>query len=144
MVSDRRIRAVVGEGVTGTQLADHGWLPRGADGALTRGMEWVQYTAAGLLSGAPRPMALRDAIRAAAPRPVLIVAGGAVAGEPAAARWFRAASAATVRVWVVPHAGHTQGLATQPRGWEAHVIAFLNTALHPGTTTAATAAADAG
>jgi hypothetical protein len=144
MGSDRRIRAVVGEGVTGMQLADHGWLPRGADGVLTRGMEWVQYTAAGLLSGAPRPMPLQDAIRAAAPRPVLIIAGGAVADEPTAARWFQAASATTVRVWLVPHAGHTQGLATQPRGWEAHVIAFLNAALHPGTTTAATAAANAG
>lgn len=66
MGSDRRIRAVVGEGVTGMQVADHGWLPHGIDGALTRGMEWVQYTAAGLLSGAPRPMPLQDAIRAAA------------------------------------------------------------------------------
>jgi hypothetical protein len=73
-------------------------------------MEWVQYTAAGLLSGAPRPMPLRDAIRAAAPRPVLIIAGGAVADEPTAARWFQAASAATVRVWVVP-------TPATPRAW---------------------------
>jgi hypothetical protein len=80
----------------------------------------------------------------AASRGVSAEGGGAVADEPTAARWFQAASPATVHVWVVPHAGHTQGLATQPRGWEAHVIAFLNTALHPGTTTAATAAADAG
>jgi alpha-beta hydrolase superfamily lysophospholipase len=144
MGSDRRIRAVVGEGVTGMQLADHGWLPHGIDGALTRGMEWVQYTAAGLLSGAPHPMPLRDAIRAAAPRPVLIIAGAAVADEPAAARWFQAASHATVRVWVVPHAGHTQGLATAPRAWQADVIAFLNAALHPGTPTPAKAAPDAG
>jgi len=34
-------------------------------------------------------------------------------------------------VWVVPHAGHTQGLATAPRAWETHVISFLSTALHP-------------
>jgi hypothetical protein len=31
----------------------HGWLPHGIDGALQRGTEWVMYTAAGLLSGAP-------------------------------------------------------------------------------------------
>ena len=31
---------------------DRGWLPHGIDGALQRGMEWVMYTAAGLLSGA--------------------------------------------------------------------------------------------
>jgi hypothetical protein len=59
----------------------------------------------------------------------LIIAGGAVADEPVAARWFRAASPATVQVWVVPHAGHTQGLTTAPRAWEAHVIGFLEAAL---------------
>ena len=31
----------------------------------------------------------------------------------------------------MPNAGHTQGLATAPRAWEAHVISFLNTALKP-------------
>ena len=51
------------------------------------------------------------------------------ADEPIAARWFQAASPATVHVWVVPHAGHTQGLATAPRAWEAHVISFLHAAL---------------
>jgi len=44
--SDPRIRAVVAEGVTGQQLADHGWLPHGAAGAFQRGMEWVMYSAA--------------------------------------------------------------------------------------------------
>jgi len=129
--SDPRIRAVVAEGATGQQLADHGWLPYGIDGVLQRGMEWVQYTAAGLLSGASQPGSIRDGIRAAAPRPVVIIAGGAVADEPVAARWFQAASPATVQVWVVPHAGHTQGLATAPRAWEARVISFLNAAVRP-------------
>ena len=129
--SDPRIRAVVAEGATGQQLADHGWLPGGTGGTLQRGMEWVMYTAAGLISGAPRPMSIPDAIRAADGRPVLIIAGGAVADEPVAARWFRAASPATVQVWVVPHAGHTQGLATAPQAWEARVIGFLGAALKP-------------
>ena len=130
MGADPRIRAVVAEGATGQQLADHGWKPAGLTGILERGVEWVQYTAAGLLSGAPRPMSIPGAIRAV-PRPVLIIAGGGVADEPVAARWFQAASPATVRVWVVPHSGHTQGLATAPRAWEAHVISFLNVTLHP-------------
>ena len=129
--SDPRIRAVVAEGAEGQQYADRGWRPHDITGIIDRGMEWVQYTAAGLLSGAPRPAAIPDSIRAAAPRPALIIAGGSVADEPAAARWFRAASPATVQVWVVPHAGHTQGLATAPRAWEAHVISFLNAALQP-------------
>ena len=58
--ADPRIRAVVAEGVTGQQLADRGWLPHGIDGVLQRGMEWVQYTAAGLISGAPRPMSIPE------------------------------------------------------------------------------------
>jgi alpha-beta hydrolase superfamily lysophospholipase len=127
---DRRIRAVVAEGAEGQQLADYGWRPHDITGILDRGMEWVQYAAAGLLSGAHRPMSIRDGIRAAH-RPILIIAGGASAGEPAAARWFQAASLATVQVWIVPNARHTQGLAIAPQAWEAHVISFLNTALKP-------------
>jgi hypothetical protein len=107
------------------------WMPHGVDGALQRGMDWVMYTAAGLISGAPRPPGIRDGIRAAAPRPVLLIAGGAAAHEPDAARWFQAASPATVQVWVAPRAGHTQGLATAPQAWETHVISFLNAELKP-------------
>ena len=129
--SDPRIRAVVAEGAEGQQYADHGWRPHDVTGIIDRGMEWVQYTAAGLLSGAPRPMSIPDAIRAAAPRPMLIIAGGARPDEPAAARWFQAASPATVHVWIVPGAGHTQGLATAPRAWEARVTGFLDAALTP-------------
>jgi uncharacterized protein len=129
MGADPRIRAVVAEGATGQQSADHGWKPNDINGTLERGVEWVQYTAAGLLSGAPRPVSIRDSIRAGAPRPVLLIAGGGEAGEPIAARWFQAASPAAVDVWVVPHAGHTQGLATAPRAWESRVISFLRTAL---------------
>jgi uncharacterized protein len=139
MGADPRIRAVVAEGATGQQLADHRWRPYDIDGILQRGMEWVQYTAAGLLSGAPRPMPIPDAIRAAH-RPVLIIAGGAVGGEPAAARWFQAASPSTVQVWVVPHAGHTQGLATTPRAWETRVITFLDNAMNAAAATSAPAA----
>jgi uncharacterized protein len=72
--SDSRIRAVVAEGATGQQLADHGWLPGGTAGALQRGMERVMYTAAGLISGAPRPCVpgpqLRPRPGAAATRPL--------------------------------------------------------------------------
>ena len=129
--SDPRIRAVVAEGVTGEQLADHGWLPQGPDGMISRGLEWVMYTGAGLMSGTAPPMSIRDAIRAAVPRPELIIAAAAVPDEPVAARWFQAAAPASVRVWVAPGAGHTGALAAQPGAWEARVTAFLARALHP-------------
>lgn len=129
--ADPRIRAVVAEGVEGQQYADRGWRPHDITGFIDRGVDWVQYTAAGLISGAPRPTSIRDAVRAAAPRPVLIIAGGAAASEPVAARWFQSASPATVQGWIVPHAGHTQGLATAPQAWQDRVISFLNAALKP-------------
>jgi uncharacterized protein len=129
--SDRRVRAVVAEGVTGEQLADHGWLPPGPDGMTQRGLEWVMYSAAGLLSGAAPPVSIPNAIRAAAPRPELIIAGGAVPDEPVAARWFQAAAPASVRVWVAPGAGHTAALATHPAAWQARVTTFLDAALRP-------------
>jgi uncharacterized protein len=131
MGTDPRIRAVVAEGATGQQLADRGWRPHDITGILQRGIEWAQYTAAGLLSGAPRPQSIPVSVRAAAPRPALIIAAGTVAGEPVAARWFQGASPTNVQVWIVPHAGHTQGLVTAPRAWDAHVISFLNAALRP-------------
>ena len=128
--SDPRIRAVVSEGTTGMQLADHGWLARyGIRGDLQRGIDWVTYRAADLLSGARPPMSLREAVRAAAPRPVLLIAGGETTDEAAAARFFRSASPQTVQVWVVPGSGHTGGLATHPAEWETRVIAFLDHAL---------------
>ncbi|HEX9043143.1 MAG TPA: alpha/beta fold hydrolase [Trebonia sp.] len=129
MGADPRIRAVVAESVTGQQLADHGWQPLDLTGVLQRGIDWVQYTTAGLLSGAPRPVSIADSIRAAQPRPALIIAAGAVADEPVAARWFQAAAPASVRVWTVPNGAHTQGLAADPRAWENHVIGFLDSAL---------------
>src|SRR3954447_24354195 len=70
--SDPRIRAVVAEGAEGQQYADHGWGPHDATGIIDRGMEWVMYASAGLISGAPRPASIPDAIRAAAPRQALI------------------------------------------------------------------------
>jgi alpha-beta hydrolase superfamily lysophospholipase len=129
--SDPRIRAVVAEGVTGQQAADHGWLPQGVDGQVQRGLEWVLYGAADLLSGASRPPSMRDAIAAAPSTPMLIIAGGRVPDEPIAGRWFRAASPETVRLWVVPGAGHTHALETAADQWTRAVVSFLNSELRP-------------
>lgn len=129
---DGRIGAVVAEGVTGMQAADHGWLEHyGLQGSIQQVIDQVTYGAAGLLSGADRPMSLRDAVRAASPRPVLLIAGGATTDEATAGRWFRQASPGSVGLWIVPGAGHTEGLATQPTRWEDEVLGFLDAALLP-------------
>jgi uncharacterized protein len=115
--------------VTGTALNDHDVLTQVVDQVELMAEETVAPWAASSRS---------------TPRPVLIIDGAAKADEPTAARWFQAASPATVRVWVVPYAGHTQGLAIAPWAWETHVISFLNAALHPATTTTAQSAASNG
>jgi pimeloyl-ACP methyl ester carboxylesterase len=128
--ADPRIRAVVSEGTTGMQAADHGWLEHyGVRGSITKAIDWVTYGAAGVLSGAPRPMALREAITSAAPHPVLLIAAGTRADEALAGRFFQEASPSTVQMWIVPGSGHTGGLATRPAEWEARVTGFLDHAL---------------
>jgi uncharacterized protein len=129
---DERIRAVVAEGVTGMQAEDHGWVERyGIQGSFQSVIDPVMYGTAGLLSGLDPPMALRDAIASAAPRPLLLIAGGDTASETVAGEWFEQTSPDSVELWVVPGAGHTAGLATMPAEWETKVIRFLDEALAP-------------
>ena len=129
--ADPRVAAVVAEGATGRTSSDHGWLPGGLAGALQRGIDFTTYGVAELLTSAPRPPSLRSAIVAAAPRHVLLIAAGNVADESSAARYLQAASPATVSLWVVPGAGHTQGVTAAPNGWSTHVVGFLRRELQP-------------
>lgn len=127
---DPRVAAVVAEGVTGRQAADLGWLSDvyGWRGAVQEVLEAGQTAVAAALTPVPEPVPLRDAVRLAAPRPVLLVAAGEVPDEQHAATHLTAAAPGTVETWVVPGAGHTGALATDPAGWERRVLAFLDAA----------------
>jgi uncharacterized protein len=129
--TDTRIRAVVGEGVTGRGFADKGWLPRHWRGWVQRGIDATLYGTADLLTDASPPISLRDAVAAAAPTPVLLIAGGATMGnaEEDADRWIQAGSPSTVDLWVVPDTGHTAALRTEPEEWRATVLGFLDNEL---------------
>jgi hypothetical protein len=74
-------------------------------------------------------MTLRDAVAATSPRPVLLIAAGAMPDEAKAGRYIQAASPGTVELWEVAGAGHTGALRTDPAGWEQRVTTFLGTAL---------------
>jgi pimeloyl-ACP methyl ester carboxylesterase len=125
--ADRRIRAVVAEGATNRVTGDRAWLSDefGWRGAVQESVERLLYSTTDLLTTADPPIALRDAVAVAAPRPVLLIAGGAVADEGRAARHIQAASPDTVELWIVPETGHTGTLGTHPEQWEQHVTAFL-------------------
>ena len=129
--ADPRIRAVVAEGATHRRAEDRAWLSEvfGVAGGVQEQLDRLTYAAAGLLSGAERPTPLREAATQAAPRPILLIAGGAVPDEGHAAAWIRSGAPGSVTVWVVPGAGHTAGVRTQPRQWEERVVGFLDAAL---------------
>lgn len=128
--ADPRIRAVVAEGVTGRTAADKAdWLPGGPNGAAQRLLDRMTYGLTDLLTDAPLPRTLRESAVRAAPRPILLICASTKPDEARAAAAIRSATPATVRVWVVPHAAHTGGLAVAPGEWEARVIGFLATGL---------------
>ena len=129
---DPRVRAVVAEGATNRVAADKEYLDEyGLRGQLQQGIDALTYAVAGLVTGAPEPVELRDSIRSAAGRGTrfLLVAAGDVETEGLAAERLSEAAPDLVEVWTVPGAGHTQGLRTDPAEWSRRVVAFLDDAL---------------
>jgi len=125
--TDDRILAVVAEGVEPRVPADTTPSP-GPRGWVEQTVDRIVVSTAALLTDAPMPMPLRDAVTAIAPRPVLLIAGS---GEVEAIRDVAAAAPSTVEMWALPDTPHTQGLADEPDQWEARVVAFLDHALAP-------------
>jgi pimeloyl-ACP methyl ester carboxylesterase len=125
------IRAVVAEGATNRVAGDKAWLSDhfGIRGALSESVERLTSAFADLLTSAGPPVTLHDAVRAAAPRPVLLIAAGDVPDEARADRFIQSASPDTVELWVVPDTGHVGALRTHPTEWEARVVDFLDGAL---------------
>ncbi|MCU0265502.1 MAG: alpha/beta fold hydrolase [Actinomycetia bacterium] len=128
--ADPRVAAVVAEGATNRTAADKAWLPEeyGLQGRLQVGLDRLTYGLADLLTPASPPTPLRDAVVAMAPRPVLLVAGGAVPDEVDTAERLAAAAPDRVVVWVAPGSGHVRALDDHPEEWAAQVTGFLDTA----------------
>lgn len=129
--ADPRIAAVVAEGATNRVAADKAWLPEeyGLRGRLQVGLDRLTYGLADLLCPASPPMPLRDAVVAMQPRPLLLVAGGAVPDEVATARRLATVAPDRVAVWVAAGSGHVRALADHPDEWAAEVIGFLGPVL---------------
>jgi pimeloyl-ACP methyl ester carboxylesterase len=124
--ADPRIRAVVADGALWRGAMDDGWLPHTLSGYIERADLSVQTALTGLLSSAPTPPSLAASLRATTPRNVLLIASKSeIQGD----RQLRKASRSNVRLWELPKTGHTEGLATHPAEWEAHVIGFLDRSL---------------
>jgi len=127
---DTGVPAVIAEGATHRTAADKaGYLPGGVTGAIQRGMDLLTYGTAALLSPAPQPRTLHDAITRARSTRFLLVAAGDGVDEPEAAAYLTRAAPDRVRTWVVPGASHVHGLTHSPAQWIERVTAFLDDAL---------------
>lgn len=128
--SNPLVHAVVAEGATGRMAADRAWLSdeHGWRGQLQEGVEWILTRTTDLVTDASPPMALRDAVVASSPRPILLIAAAERPDELAAGRWLQAARPDGVTLWVAA-GGHTEGLDLQPEKWTSTVVEFLSAAL---------------
>ena len=127
--ADPRIAAVVAEGVSARTDADKDWLSDvyGWRGWVQERLEWAQYSFTDMLTSAAKPETLAGSARAASPRQILLIAGGDTPDEVTAATHIMV-GANNVSVWIVPGAGHVQGLAVAPEDWEQVVVGFLEDA----------------
>ena len=128
---DDRIKAVVAEGATGRTAGDKAWLAEeyGFAGVVQGVLDAVTY---GLIDGmttAHPPPTLTESIRDASPTRFLLIAGGAMPDEQLVAQRLAAVDRDRVEVWVVPGAGHVQGIGTAPEEWSDRVVGFLDQAL---------------
>lgn len=132
--ADARVRAVVAEGATHRVADDKAYLSAyGWRGDLQRRIDWGTYAVAELLSPAPRPGTLGEAVAGSqadgTPTSFLLVTAGEVETEGLAADLLEEAAPSAVETWTVPGAGHTGGLRTEPEDWARRVLGFLDAAL---------------
>jgi predicted acyl esterase len=124
---DARIRAVVAEGAGAIRTVEDTRSIPGWTRYLGIPHYWVQTQTIELFTDAPRPIALEDAMREVAPRPVLLISAGAA--ELAYTREYRAAAPTSTELWALDDTPHTAALSVHPTEYRRRVLAFLNRSL---------------
>jgi fermentation-respiration switch protein FrsA (DUF1100 family) len=126
------LKAVVSEGA-GIRSAREALLPRGPSQlelALQYPQALVQTVAVWLLSGEPVPISLKTASLLIAPRATLFIYGEhGQEVEKAVNPVYYGAAFSPKAIWMVPGAGHTQGIETQPQEYERLVVGFFDRTL---------------
>ena len=132
------IAAVVAEGATARDAADKRWMrdEYGVGGWVQAVLDVGRFALTDLLTAAPRPTPLVDAVRRS-PARFLVIAAGEVPDEQQVLARLAAAAPERVDTWVVDGAPHIGGLATAPATWARQVLTFLDGALGVGRAGAA-------
>src|SRR3954469_5254896 len=133
--SDRRVGAVVSDGLQGRTAADAAHLPFG-DRISIEPPFAVAGIEIGAATGQTPPPPLFDLVHAVArTRPLLLI--GTVAFEREFDRAYTRGTSA--RLWQLPDSAHTRGLHDHPRAYAARVVGLFDHALRVdrrGTVTA--------
>ncbi len=122
---DEAIKAVVADGPGATTFDD--WPPLHSFGDwLYVPFDSVFYQMLPWRTGVSQPVSVQTAIAQIAPRPILVISGGA---EQNMMRRHFAAAHEPKQIWIIPEAGHIEGLHVRPQEYEEKVIAFFDEAL---------------
>jgi uncharacterized protein len=124
--ADPRIRAVVSEGALVGTFTDARSL--GLDGWLSLPFFAVRHLAADLLSPAPPPIGLEEAVTRIAPRPVLLISGRDRV-ETVLNRGYEAGASASSELWELPDTPHAHAIWKHREEWARRVLGFLDRAL---------------
>ena len=120
-----RLRAVVSDGAARpedqAEVMDRG-LAEDAIGSWMVG-------AARVMSGTQAAPSLIDVVPRIAPRPVLLIAAGSDPAEIPTNRRYREVAGPAAELYEIPDAGHTGGIKSHPKEYEARVVSFLDRAL---------------
>lgn len=125
--TDSHIEAVVAEGAGAIRTVEDTESIPGWNRYLGIPHYWLQTQTIELFTDAPRPIALEDAMRSIAPRPVLLISAGPM--ETAYTERYRSAAPSSTEVWNVPDAGHTAALYAHPDEYRARVLDLFDRAL---------------
>jgi len=129
--ADPRIATVVAEGASVRVPGDRVWAEAGVSGAIQAAYYPIMWGLADLMTDPAPPITLAEAARRLGTRQVLLIESNDE-NDAAAGPVIRDAAPGAVELWAMPDTGHTQGLFTHPREWEARVIGFLDA--HLGVT----------
>jgi uncharacterized protein len=124
--SDPRISAVISEGAGVATFADA--VSVGPEGWPSLPFFGVRHLAADLMSTAPDPIALEDAMARIAPRPVLLIAGRG-STERALNGLYHSVSPSTTQLWELPDTPHSKAIWEHRGEWTSRVVGFLDSVL---------------
>ena len=119
------VKAVVADGPGATTFED--WPPPHSFGDwLYVPFDLVFYQMLPWRTGVAHPVSLQTAIAQIAPRPILLIGGGR---ERYGQEHHYAAAREPKTLWIIPEAGHIEGLSVRPQEYEEKVTAFFDEAL---------------